>query len=126
MTIDLGSLFGDDGSLPPRKEQPVDNSGRPCPTRALATLSSGVVVECAVVYGGMFRGERRYRVVAEIDWATVRVVSVEMDRWPPDVYVSLRIPEEWDDQRAKEFGHGIEWRVAGNGYLPQRMERTKD
>ena len=51
MTIDIGNLFSNN-ELPP-SNRPVDDSGRPCPTRAWVTLSSGVVVECPIIYGGM-------------------------------------------------------------------------
>jgi len=124
LTIDIGNLFSNN-ELPP-SNRPVDDSGRPCPTRAWVTLSSGVVVECPIIYGGMFRNERRYRVVAEVDWATAKVATVDVDRWPPDVYVTLKIPDDWDDLRANEFGHDIEWKVAGQLYSPQRMIREGD
>ena len=125
--MDLADLFPKEGDEPtPMALPPKDLSGRPCPTRAFATLSSGIVVDCPVVFGGIRGNDRRYKVIAELDWATAQVVSIEVDRWPPDVMVTLKVPDDWDDERCKTFGHGIVWTVAGQGYQPMRMERTPD
>lgn len=106
--IDLANLFGDNGSDPP--PPPVDLSGRPVPTRAIATLSSGIQIECAVIFNGhMPDGQRKYKVVAELDWSTANVVRVEVDRWPSDVYITMKVPDGWDDVRCVVFGQGIEW-----------------
>jgi hypothetical protein len=119
--MDLADMFNE----PPPKRY-VDNSGRPCPTRAFVTLSSGVVVDAVVVYGGVHRNDRRYRVVAELDWATANVVMVEVDRWPPDVQITMRVPDDWDDMRCIMFGRDIEWKVAGVTYRPTYIERHSD
>ena len=122
--MDLADLLGNLEQPPP--ERPVDLSGLPCPTRAFVTLSSGVVVNAAVIFRGIYAGERLYRVVAELDWSTANIKMVEVDRWPPDVRLTLRVPDEWDDMRCKKFGHDIEWKVAGEHYQPRRIERTPE
>jgi hypothetical protein len=124
--MDLGDLLSGNIIEPPPDDRPVDTSGKPCPTYAIARLSSGLAVECPVVYGGMMGRDRRYRVIAELDWSTAKVVSIEVDRWPPDCFITLKVPESWDDERCREFGHGIDWRTAGQSYTPSRMERHPD
>jgi len=124
--MDLGELLGGNNIELPKDDRPVDTSGKPCPTYAIVRLSSGLVIECPVVYGGMMGNDRRYRVIAELDWSTAKVESIEVDRWPPDCFVTLKVPEEWGDDQCRKFGHGIEWRTAGQSYRPSRMERHPD
>jgi hypothetical protein len=123
--IDLGKMFDIAGISAGAPMKPVDTSGLPSPTRAIAVLSSGIQVDCDVQYAGLMPDQpnvRRFRVVAELDWATCNVVSISLDRWPPGIAVTLRVPEHVPDERCIEIGRGIHWTVAGEQYSPGRME----
>lgn len=110
--IDLSRLF-DTGTHVGAAMKPIDSSGLPRPTRAIATLANGIQVECVVQYCGVMNRnkQRRYRVAAELDWATANVVSVGLDRWPRDVLVTMKVPDEWPDVRCHAFAHAIQWYV---------------
>lgn len=120
--MDLGELLG--GEMPEKPKELVDLSGRPQPTRATIILTSGIQVEADVRYRGpMPNGDRGFRVVAEIDWDTDNVAAIEVDRWPPDVQITLWMPSEVSDERCREIGHSIDWRVAGKSQTPRLMAR---
>lgn len=124
MDIDLGKILNSPEAQPFGLPKEPD---KPRPTRAWAHLSSGVIVECDVQWAGFLpNGDRRYRLVAEIDWATANVLRFDVDRWPRDVQVTIAVPEEWDNATCISFGRRIEWMVAGAPYDPRSIERTND
>lgn len=121
--MDLGELLAG-GEMPERPKELVDLSGRPQPTRATVILTSGIQVEADVKYRGVMpNGDRGFRVVAEIDWDTDSVAAIEVDRWAPDVQMTLWVPDTVTDERCREIGHSIDWRVAGASYRPSLMAR---
>jgi hypothetical protein len=114
MEIDLGKIM-DLGPLAAAPMKHVDTSGLPSPTRAIATLSDGVSFDCQIEYVETnARGIRRFRVSAELDWSTSKVVSIGLDRWPPGIMVSLRVPNDMPDERAMQFAAQIHWYVLGS------------
>jgi hypothetical protein len=117
--IDLGKL----GNLSAPKPL-VDKTSLPRPTRATVTLTSGLQFEAVPIYGGMHNGRRRYKIVAESDWATMRIASIGVDRWPADVSLHLKVPDEWTDEQCSEFGYGIRWFESGDEYrTAMRIDR---
>lgn len=122
--LDLGALFGDDGSTPKAPELLVDKSNRPIPTRAVVTLSTGVQIEADVQYRGTHGYDRRYRISAELSWDTVTIVRIDVDRSAPDIVFTIYMPWTVSDERALEIGHNIEWHVGQMPWAPNIIRRT--
>jgi hypothetical protein len=126
--IDLANAFDVGGHKMGAPLKPVDRSGLPSPTRAIATLSDGVQFECNIQYVGITNGRRRFRVTAEIDWATCNVVSIGLDRLPSDVWLSLRMPADLPDAQCVAIGAGIHWYELDSGekMIPMNYIRHDD
>lgn len=126
--IDLGQL-GSDFQLtrPPTQLDEhglTDKTKLPRPTRATVTLTSGLQFEAVPIYGGRYQGKRRYKIVAESDWATLRIDSIGVDRWPSDVSLHLKVPDDWTDEQMVEFGYGIRWFEMGDPHrTAMRIDR---
>lgn len=71
----------------------VDLSGRPAPKDVRVKLNSGVVVKCDVRYDGVdMDGQRRFVVIAEIDWENYHPTVMTAAEYPRDATLIFRIP----------------------------------
>lgn len=71
----------------------VDLSGRPAPKDIRVQLNSGVLVKCDVRYDGVNEdGQRRFLVIAEIDWENYHPTILWAEEYPRDATLIFRIP----------------------------------
>ena len=99
----------------------------PRPTRATVTMTSGIQFDVVPMFGGWQNGKRRYRLVIESDWGTMKVASIGVDRWPPDVSINLSLPDDWPDEKCVEFGTGIRFYEQGDPHrTAMRLDRGNE
>ena len=94
-SFDLGKLL--DEAKIQSDDHKVDLSGRPKPENVRVLLNSGIEVKCDVVYDGMQQGQRRYFVVAEIDWENYWPTTLIVGVRPVDVMMSFKMPDDMSD-----------------------------
>lgn len=80
----------------------LDTSGRPAPKDIRVQLNSGIFVKCDVRYDGVNEdGQRRFLVIAEIDWENYHPTILWADEYPRDVTLIVRIPGMPDPEAEK-------------------------
>lgn len=94
--IDLSTLFGDGDKQEP--DNPVDLSGKPIPEDVRVILNSNVEVRCDIKYDGISPtdGNRRYFVVAELDWENYWPAIMIVGLYPSDVTLALKCADDMD------------------------------
>ena len=103
--FDLSRLLDNKGNrdrIERNREQRLgetDRSGRPWPKDVRVKLISGVVVNCAVLYDGLdLDGDRRFVVLAEIDWENYPPTHLIVGEYPRDCTLIFRVPNVPDDE----------------------------
>lgn len=80
----------------------IDLSGRPAPKDVRVQLNSGVLVKCDIRYDGIDQdGQRRFLVIAEIDWENYHPTILWAGEYPRDATLIFRIPGMPDPEAAK-------------------------
>lgn len=80
----------------------VDSTGRPWPKDVRVQLNSGITVKCDVRYDGVDPdGQRRFLVIAEIDWENYHPTTLWVGEYPMDATLIFRIPGMDDDDAAR-------------------------
>jgi len=102
MTIDLGSYdFDAEVTVPPPR--PVDTSGKPAPTQAYLVTADGYRVAADITFDGIDpSGDRRYALIIESDWLSLRLAACELDRHPPDVRVLFKLGD-FNENRQRQL-----------------------
>lgn len=134
--MDLDELLGSGNQMPPAPKELVDKSDKPRPTRAIVVLPNGIQVDATLKFTGTVpqftrakpeRDMRRYKVMVELDWDTVKVDKILVDRWPGDVLISLGVPDDLPDDRCREIARAIEFGLIDGGSVGHlHMTRTHD
>jgi hypothetical protein len=71
----------------------VDVSGRPWPKDVRVQLNSGVFIRCDIRYDGINDdGQRRFLVIAEVDWENYHPTILWVSEYPRDATLIFRIP----------------------------------
>jgi hypothetical protein len=71
----------------------VDASGRPWPKDVRVQLNSGVFIRCDIRYDGINDdGQRRFLVIAEVDWENYHPTILWVSEYPRDATLIFRIP----------------------------------
>lgn len=132
MSFDLGAYNFND-PMPAAPVKPVDTSGKPYPTSATLITADGYRLAADIVFDGVDAdGDRRYMLMVESDWLTLRLAAVELDKHPNDVSVVFKMVGDFDSDRhlqLQQVLHTIQWVVGTvtqgapeiKNYLPRRI-----
>lgn len=92
-----------DAALGPK----VDLSGKPKPENVRVRMASGIEFKCDVRYDGLDPDRtRRFKVIAEIDWADHFPVALIVGEYPSDVTIifdASNVPDGEDQMRASHL-----------------------
>jgi hypothetical protein len=126
MTFDLGDHNYESVTRLDRSvTDPIDDSGKPRPTQAYLITADGYRIAADIVYDGIdSEGDRRYALIVETDWLSLRLAACELDRCPADVKIQFKQPGNFnpeDRRKLTDVLRGIEWVVGGQtGHYQRR------